>query len=148
MGQIKIRDFLGTATEISDIFEACKHEIKLSDDDVMVKLFYINIYYGCLMCHHKITYGNTDIITEFRKIYIQSKDKKEVFSQYKKISDPSNNFTGVLLEILSDYLPITIPGIDFHPIDVLRVMIGNSFVDNTYFSKSYTEKILRCKINY
>ena len=147
---LKLKDIIQTPKELYDIFEICKNEINLSNDDINLSiiLFYSKIYFDCLMQYNNLTFGNIDIISSVRKNVVKSNNEKEVKFQYKKITKPYHVLPSDLLKMLTEYKEIKFVDEKYIDYNVTEIMINlaRNLFGKSFYSGNFTKQLLNSKI--
>jgi hypothetical protein len=100
---LKLKDILVIKNDLLDIFNICKNEIKLSNNDVLYISLYTKIMQDCLLEYYGLTNGEVKFIDKAKETLTFSKNEIEAKRQYKEITNPKNEFSAYLLKILTDY---------------------------------------------
>ena len=146
---IKLKNILDFPSEISDIFDICKNEIELGDNDSMIKSLYSRIYTDCLMSYHNLTNGYVDIIKVVRENIKKSNNLIEVKKQYKLITNPKNEFSASLLKMIIDYKKLSFEKEKmkkFNVIEMINKLVSYKLTGKTHFSNSFIKELLNSKI--
>ncbi len=97
---MKLISEITNTSDIEDIVDIFKNEISITND-AAVELLYERLLCDCfLQLNGFITY---DIISEIRKTVSKSNSKVESINQYKRLIDPKNEFSAILLKIFTQY---------------------------------------------
>jgi hypothetical protein len=146
---IKIKDIILIPQELNDIFDICKNEINLSNEDISITQFYSKILIDCLLQYNNLTYGEVDIISNIKNFIVKSENEREVKFQYKQLTKPSHILSAILLKMLTDYKKINF--IDeklkkFHVFNVMMNFIIDMITNKSHYSNSFKRKLLNSKI--
>ncbi len=144
-----LKDIISIPQELNDVFDICKNEIDLSNNDLLIIGLYSKIFFDCLMQHNKLTYGRVDIISDVKNILVKSNDEREVKLQYKQITKPTHILSASLLKMLTDYKEIDF--IDeklqkYRIIDVVSQLIQDILTGTSRYSISFKKILLNSKI--
>lgn len=146
---IKLKDILDFPSELSDIFDICKNEIELNDNDSLLVSLYSKIYADCLLTYHNLTNGYVDMIKTARENIKKSNNIIEAKKQYKFITNPNNEFSAVLLKMINNYKKLNFEKEKmkkFNVIEMINKLVSYKLTGKTYLSNSFIKELLNSKI--
>lgn len=146
---IKLKDILDFPSELSDIFDICKNEIELSDNDSLLVSLYSKIYADCLLTYHNLTNGYVDMIKTARENIKKSNNIIEAKKQYKFITNPNNEFSAILLKMINNYKKLNFEKEKmkkFNVIEMINKLVSYKLTGKTHFSNSFIKELLNSKI--
>lgn len=142
---LTVKEFLKTPQELEDIFEICKNEIYLSNNDISIVELYSKIFFDCLMQYNELTLGYVDMISSVRENITKSSNEREVRFQYKKITNPKHIFSAELLKILTDYKNIEFDDDKLKKYEIINTLVGLVKASLT-LTHGFRTKLLKSKI--
>ena len=150
--EFKVKEIISEIPpEIKDIFDLCKNEIQLSNNDVLMTGLYTKIFYDCLLSYYKLTHGQVDIIGDVRKYFTKSNNENEVKHQYKTVLKPSHIFSAELLKMITDYKKMEF--VDerlskYKASDTIYYFIEGYFTGKSIWSKTHANNLLNAKVKF
>jgi hypothetical protein len=137
---LKFKDILIIKNDLLDIFNICKNEIKLSNNDDLYMNLYTKIMSDCLLEYYGLTNGEVKFIDMAKETLTFSKDEIEAKLQYRMLTNPKNEFSAYLLKMLTDYKNKDI-------IEVFSQLVQWKLTGNTIYPQYYLRRILNKRIN-
>ena len=100
---LKLKDIIHIKNDLLDIFNICKNEIKLSNNDTLYIRLYTKIMGDCLLEYYGLTNGEVNFIDKTKETLSFSKDEREAKLQYRNLTNPKNDFSAYMLKMVNDY---------------------------------------------
>ena len=100
---LKLKDIIVIKNDLLDVFNICKNEIKLSNNDTLYIQLYTKIMGDCLLEYYGLTNRNINFIDKTKETLSFSKDEREAKLQYRNLTNPKNEFSAYLLKMLNEY---------------------------------------------
>jgi hypothetical protein len=146
---LKLSDLLIKPEELNSIFDICRNEIYLSNNDIEITQFYSRIYMDCLLQYNDLTFGNVNIISELKDTLTYSGNKKQVLSNFKRITHPTHNLPATLLKMLTDYKKIQFINEKYQKysvFDILSKFVISMFTNNQPYSETFRKQLVKSYI--
>ena len=100
---LKLKDIIHIKNDLLDIFNICKNEIKLCNNDTLYIRLYTKIMGDCLLEYYGLTNGEVNFIDKTKETLSFSKDEREAKLQYRNLTNPKNDFSAYMLKMVNDY---------------------------------------------
>ena len=150
---VKIKDIVSTVPpEIQDIYDLCKNEIVVSNNDLMITQLYSRIYLDCLLYVKGMTHVGIDVVSDIRKSDLKkSEDLKQAEFQYKKITHSHHIIPSVLLRMLNqhiryEFVDEKLKNSSREVFRTLQNIISSKLTGKTYLSKNYEKIMMNARI--
>lgn len=136
---LKLKDILVIKNDLLDVFNICKNEIKLSNNNILYIQLYTKIMSDCLLEYYGLTNGEVKFIDKVKETLLFSKDEREAKFQYRGLTNPKNEFSAYLLKMINEYKNKDI-------IDEFSKLVTWKLTGETTWPEYYLNRILNKRI--